>query len=154
MVGIFHDKHVIFDTKDRRIIKLQRALSYFKNWKSSISSSKGFLSDKSWFDLQSMILGFMSIIKSKVARFSGLFIKTAIINQDTVENHFSQLRGANGHTATTANNPTYLMVQGTQNSVTFGQATISSESTIPVLGRAIHLQGCPKRNFSAEKTDS
>lgn len=146
MVEIFHDKHVIFDTKDRRIVKLQRALSYFQNWKSSISSSKEFLSDKLWFDLQSMILGFVSIIKSKVARFPGSFIKPAIINQDIVENHFSQLRGANGHN----DNPTYLMVQGTQNSVTFGQATISSKSNTGT-GKSNSFAGLPKEKLFSKK---
>ena len=94
-----------------------------------------------------MILGFVSIIKSKVARFPGSFIKPAIINQDLVENHFSQLRGANGHN----DNPTYLMVQGTQNSVTFGQATISSKSNTGT-GKSNSFAGLPKEKLFSKKT--
>jgi hypothetical protein len=96
MVELFSDKHAVFRVKDNRILKLQWALQYFHNWKSNAITSKEFLSYKSWFDLQSMILGFISLVKSKLARFPGSYIKPAIVNQDVVENHFCQLRGANG----------------------------------------------------------
>ncbi len=45
------------------------------------------------------------------------------MNQDVVENHFSHLRGANGQNE----NPTYLLATATQNSVIFGQSTISKK---------------------------
>lgn len=123
MVQLFSDKHAIFDVKDNRLLQLKGALQFFASWKLSTSSPKEFLSDKSWFDLQSMVLGFISLVKSKFGRFPGSLIKPAIVNQDAVENHFSQLRGANGQN----DNPTYQMVQGTQNSVIFGQTTISKK---------------------------
>ncbi len=123
MVELFSDKHAILDVKDRRLLQLEAALQFFAGWKLKASSPKEFLSDKSWFDLQSMVLGFISLVKSKLARFPGSLIKPAIVNQDVVENHFSQLRGANGQN----DNPTYQMVQGTQNSVIFGQTTISKK---------------------------
>jgi hypothetical protein len=123
MVELFSDKHAIFDVKDRRLLQLEAALQFFAGWKLNASSPKEFLSDKSWFDLQSMVLGFISLVNSKLARFPGSLIKPAIVNQDVVENHFSQLRGANGQN----DNPTYQMVQGTQNSVIFGQTTISKK---------------------------
>lgn len=88
-----------------------------------ITVSKEFLSDKTWFDIQSMIIGFTSLVKSKLSRFPGSVIKPAILNQDVVENHFSQLRGANGQN----DHPTYQMVQHTQNAVIFGQSTISKK---------------------------
>ena len=123
MVELFSDKHAIFDVQDKRLLQLEVALQYFTSWKLNVSSPKEFLSDKSSFDLQSMVMGFISLVKSKLARFPGSLIKPAIVNQDVVENHFSQLRGANGQN----NNPTYQMVQSTQNSVIFGQTTISKK---------------------------
>ena len=123
IVELFSDKHAISHVKDIRLLKLQRALQYFAEWKSSTSSPKEFLSEKTWFDLQSMVFGFISMVKSKFAHFPGSLIKPAIVNQDVVENHFSQLRGANGQN----DNPTYQTVQGTQNSVILGQTTISKK---------------------------
>ena len=43
-----------------------------------------------------MILGFTSLVKSKLSYFPGsVVIKPAIINQGVVVNNFRQLRGAN-----------------------------------------------------------
>ena len=60
------------------------------------TSEKQFISGKLWFDLQSMILGFTAMVKTKLLKFPGVLIKPAIINQDVLENHFSQLQAANG----------------------------------------------------------
>ena len=70
-----------------------------------------------------MVLGFISLVKSKFAYFPGSLIKPAIVNEDDVENRFSQLRGANGQN----DNSTNQISQGTQNLVIFGQATISKK---------------------------
>ena len=121
MVELFSDKHVIHHVKDNRIVKLQGALQFFRNWKQNASLSKEFISDKTWFDLQSMVLGFISMINTKLSRFPGSVVKPAIVNQVIIENHFSQLRGANGQNE----NPTYQTIQGTQNSVILDQTTIS-----------------------------
>ena len=124
MVELFSDKHVISDAKDVRLKNLSAALDYFNAWKDQIRSPQAknqFFSEKLWFDLQSMILGFRSLVEVKLSRFPGSVIKPAIINQDLVENHFSQLRAANGQNE----NPTYLLTQSTQNSVIFGQTTVS-----------------------------
>ena len=86
-----------------------------------MSAETEFISYKLWFDIQSMILGFISIVKTKLGRFPGSCIKPAIVNQDVLENHFCQLRSANGQN----DNPSYQLVQATQNSVIFGQATVS-----------------------------
>ena len=108
---------------DRRLTKLLEVLQYFSNWKQGTSDNKEFISDKLWFDVQSMILGFRSMVKTKLTRFPGTCIKPAIVNQDVLENHFSQLRGANAQN----DNPSYRLVQATQNSVILGQATISKK---------------------------
>jgi hypothetical protein len=44
-----------------------------------------FISYKLWFDIQSMVLGFTSLVKIKLVRFPGSFIKPAIVNQDVLE---------------------------------------------------------------------
>ena len=103
---------------------------------------KEFLSEKLWFDLQSMILGFTSMVKTKLSRYHGSIIKPAIINQDVVENHFSQLRGANGQN----DNPTYSLTQGTQNSVIFGQTPISKKSNTGT-AKKDSFAGLPRQNI-------
>ena len=122
MVELFSDKHVIYDANDIRLQQLSDALQYFTEWKAEVQEAKHqFFSEKLWFGLQSMILGFRSLVEVKLSRFAGSVIKPAIMNQDLVENHFSQLRAANGQNE----NPTYLLTQATQNSIIFGQTTIS-----------------------------
>ena len=143
MVELFSDKHAVFHVKDNRILKLQRALQYFRNWRLNVITSKEFLSDKTWFDLQSMILGFISWVKSKLTRFPGSCIKPAIVNQDVVENHFCQLKGANGQN----HNPVYQMVQGTQNSIIFGQTTISRKCNTGTTSKNISFAGLPKEKL-------
>jgi hypothetical protein len=83
-----------------------------------------FISSKLWFDLQSMCIGFQSMIEIKLAKFPNSVIKPALINQDCVENHFCQVRACNGQN----NNPTYRQQESTQNSIRFGQTTISRKS--------------------------
>jgi hypothetical protein len=69
-----------------------------------------------------MVQGFISIVK--LALFPGSTIKPAIMNQDIVENHFSQLRSTNGPN----DHPTYQAAQATQNSIIFGQMSINKKS--------------------------
>ena len=124
MVELFSDKHVIYNSDDVRLQHLTCALQYLNDWREQTKQAKHqFFSEKLWFDLQSMILGFRSLVEVKLARFPGSVIKPAIVNQDIVENHFSQLRAANGQNE----NPTYLLTQATQNSIIFGQTTISQK---------------------------
>ena len=124
MVELFTDKHAIYQICDPRLQDLNDSLQFFKEWQQQANTGKEFLSAKLWFDLQSMILGFTAIGKAKLSRFPGTSIKPAIANQDVVENHFSQLRGANAQNE----NPTYQLTRGTQNSIIFGQTTISKKS--------------------------
>ena len=70
-----------------------------------------------------MILGFRSLVEVKLARFPGSVNEPAIVKQDNFENHFSHLHTANGQNE----NPTYLRGQATQNSIIFGQTTISQK---------------------------
>jgi hypothetical protein len=124
MVELFSDKHGIYHVNDNRIRALNDSLNFFTEWEQQITTGKEFVSTKLWFDMQSMILGFTSIVRERLSRFPGSVVKPAIVNQDLVENHFSQLRGANGQNE----NPTYQLTQGTQNSVIFGQSIVSKKS--------------------------
>ena len=122
MIELFSDcKHECYSEGDVRLQALLATLHFFKECSAQVTSANQFISAKLWFDLQSMILGFISVVQTKLRRFPGSTIKPAIINQDTVENHFSQIRAANGQN----DNPTYLATQGTQNSIIFGQTTVS-----------------------------
>ena len=83
-----------------------------------------FISTKLWFDLQSMCIGFLSMVYVKLKMFPQSVVKPAIVNQDCIENHFCQVRACNGQN----NNPTYHQQESTQNSIRFGQSTISRKS--------------------------
>ena len=121
---LFSDKHGVFHVNDNRIRELNHGLQFFTEWQQQCTSGKAFVSSKLWFDLQSMVIGLTSMVRTKLTRFPEAVIKPAIVNQDIVENHFLQLRGDNGQNE----NPTYQLTQGTQNSVIFGQPTVSKKS--------------------------
>ena len=142
MVELFSDKHVIYHTRDTRIQDLNDSLQFFTEWQQQATTGKEFVSSKLWFDLQSMILGFTAMVRTKLSRFPGTLIKPAIVNQDVVENHFSQLRGANGQNE----NPTYQLTQGTQNSIIFGQTTISKKSNTGGMNNG-SFAGLPKEKI-------
>ena len=76
-----------------------------------------FISSKLWFDLQSMCIGFVSMIAVKLKNYPQSVIKPAIVNQDCVENDFCQVRACNGKN----NNPTYYQQESTQNSIRLGR---------------------------------
>ena len=127
MVELFADKYVIYQMKDTRLLHLREALQFFREWYEetlTTKSKKEFISDKLWFDLNSMILGLCQLVRIKLQRFPGSVVKPCILNQDVVENHFCQLRAANGQNE----NPTYALAEASQNSVIFGQSTISRKS--------------------------
>ena len=66
------------------------------------------------------------MVAIKLTQFPNSVIKPALINQDGVENHFCQVRSCNGQN----NNPTYLQQESAQNSIRFGQTTISRKSNV------------------------
>ena len=125
MIELFSGKHVIYQINDIRLHYLREALQFFQDWyEETRIAKKQFISEKLWFDLNSMILGFCNMVRAKLQRFPGSVIKPCIINQDVVENHFCQLRAANGQNE----NPTYSLVESTQNSIIFGQTSFSKKS--------------------------
>ena len=125
LVSLFNDRLFITSPHDARLNKLNSFYNWMRHWADeSQSHSNHFISSKLWFDLQSMCLGFQSLVHYKLTEFPSSVIKPAIVNQDCVENHFCQIRSCNGQN----NNPTFLQQQSTQNSIRLGQTTISSKS--------------------------
>ncbi|CAB3976767.1 Hypothetical predicted protein [Paramuricea clavata] len=125
MISLFNDKLYINSVYDERLTKLQQLYNMMADWYIQCKESKNlFVSDKLWFDLQSMCIGFKSLVAFKLSKFPNSVIKPAIVNQDCVENHFCQVRACNGQN----NNPTYLQQQSIQNSIRFGQTLISKKS--------------------------
>ena len=146
MVEFFSSKQAIYDVNDIRLQSLQSTLSYFSQWKANVSKSNEFVSCKLWFDLQAMILGMISLVKVKLTKFPESIVKPAIINQDVVENHFCQLRAANGQNE----NPTYLLTQATQNSIIFGQRTISKKCNTGTLENSSFTELPKEKLFNAK----
>lgn len=125
IVSLFNDRLYINSSEDLRLHKLNKFYNWMCHWANETEgSSKSFISSKLWFDLQSMCLGFQSLVHYKMTRFPVTVIKPAIVNQDCVENHFCQIRSCNGQN----DNPTFLQQQSTQNSIRLGQTTISTKS--------------------------
>jgi hypothetical protein len=129
IVSLFNDKMFINSTNDERLTKLQKFYNVIAEWADNCKESKtSFVSDKLWFDLQSMCIGFKSLVSIKLQNFPNSVVKPAIVNQDCVENHFCQVRASYGQN----NNPTFLQQQSVQNSVRFGQ-TVWSGADISIL---------------------
>lgn len=131
-IQLFSDRQTIKSIKDDRLEDLYKFLIFLQEWKREAGdeSAKKFLTNKLFFDLQSMILGFLSIVSIKLKKFPQAPIKPAIVNQDCVENHFCQVRACNGQN----NNPTYRLQESAQNSIRYGQTTISKKSNAGAAG--------------------
>ncbi|XP_078384405.1 uncharacterized protein LOC144666868 isoform X1 [Oculina patagonica] len=125
ITSLFNDKLYINTTSDGRLKKLDAFYKLIVEWDAQTKEKRNeFISSKLWFDLQSMCLGFQSLITIKLTKFPNPVIKPSIVNQDCVENHFCQIRSCNGQN----DNPTFLQQQSTQNSIRLGQTTISPKS--------------------------
>ena len=107
---------------DSRIRNLDGFIQFFSDWKEE-ATPKQFISSKLWFDLQSMVHGFKSVVNIKLTKFPNSVIRQWLVNQDGVENHFCQTRSCNGSN----NNPTYRLQESSQNTIRFGQEGISSK---------------------------
>ena len=72
-IQLFNDPQNIKSLSDQHLVELQEFLSFLKQWKAEAFTSK------LWFDLQSMILGFESIVAIKLKKFSQSVIEPPII---------------------------------------------------------------------------
>lgn len=96
LVELFNDKLVISSASDPRLGELDQFYKFMTDWREeSLDNNSQFVSTKLWFDLQSMCLGFRSMVAIKMTQFPNSVIKFALINQDGVENHFCQVRSCN-----------------------------------------------------------
>ena len=146
MVSLFNDKLYISSTSDTRLTKLNAFFNFMKTWREeTLEANQEFVSAKLWFDIQSMCLGFQSMVAIKLVKFPRAVIKPAIVNQDCAENHFCQVRACNGQN----NNPTYRQQESTQNSIRFGQTTVSRKSNTGRSSASEQLSACslPKRTL-------
>lgn len=117
---------------------------FLNQWKAEVDTNQTpnkLISNKLWFDHQSMILGFHSIISIKLQTFPNAIIKPAIVNQDCCENHFCQVRACNGQNK----NPSYHLQESAQNSIRYGQTTISRKSNAGLAGMKRHQEEAPPR---------
>jgi len=127
LAELFNDKLVISSASDPRLGEQDQFYKFMTDWREeSLDNNSQFVSTKLWFDLQSMCLGFRSMVAIKLTQFPNSVIKPALINQDGVENHFCQVHSCNGQN----NNPTYLQQESAQNSIRFSQTTISHKSNV------------------------
>ena len=104
---------------DVRSKRLHAFLTFFSDWREDVASPNGkeFISNKLWFNLQSITHDFKAIVNIKLSKFPSSAIKPWLVNQDDVENHFCQTRSCNGQN----NNPTYRLQEPSQHSIRFGQ---------------------------------
>ncbi len=114
-------------------------LLFFSTWKEGTTKGDEFISQKLWFDIQSMIHGFISLVQTKLRRFPGSIVKSGLHRE-------SQLHGANGQN----DNPTYQATQGMQNYIIFGQTTISKKGNVGV-AKCHSFAGLPKENLFGKR---
>ena len=95
-----------------------------RDWWIKMSDGKAMV----WSPVYAM--GFRAIVAIKTIVFPQAVIKACIINQDVVENHFCQVRACNGQN----NHPTWRLQETVQNSIRFGQTTVSRKSNAGVSG--------------------
>lgn len=82
LVDLFNDKLAIKSNSDPRLIGLDQFYKFMSDWRNeSLESNDQFVSSKLWFDLQSMCLGFRSMVAVKQAQFPSSVIKPALVNQ-------------------------------------------------------------------------
>jgi len=131
LIQLFQDKIPINSSTDQRLQDLSKFLLFIQEWKSSTGGDgKKFISTKLWFDIQSMVHGFLAIVAIKLRKFPHSLIKPAILNQDCVENHFCQVRSYNGQN----NHPTWRLQENAQNSIRHGQTAMSRKGNAGVSG--------------------
>ena len=100
---------------DPRLLENDSCLQWVLNWEKYVNSlvhlkpkerNKKFLSFKTKFDVQSMILGFKSYCNTLFSKFPGSEANVLLSNQNALENFFVEHRAQNGQ----ADNPTVLQI--------------------------------------------
>ena len=142
IIDLFTRKDPITTTHDARLLAANEFLQFLTDWKSQATSPKHFLSDKLWFDLKSMIVGFQEVVRIKTSQFPGAQIKPVIVNQDILENIFCQIRGSHGQN----DHPKYHMYGAALTSVNVGQSVISKKGNTRGNSSSLPSAGLPNEH--------
>ena len=115
---------------DDRIVMLDDCVSWLHDWINENKESHGtpaernkkIISEKTIFDVFSMLLGFRRVCKS-ITENGGMIVPSRF-NSDIVENVFCQQRGSHGQN----DNPTYLQYADGMNGILLGQSITTLKS--------------------------
>lgn len=131
IVANFRDKRPLSSMDDARLAENDKCYRWFLDWENDAaqiqnpaSRNKCMLSEKTRFDLNSMIIGFKQICTVTFKANPGAYIFPCRLNSDIVENVFCQQRGRNGQN----DNPRYVDYGPTMNGILLGQTTTTSKS--------------------------
>ena len=132
IIEIFHSFLPIKDINDDRLKEIEALLGWFTDWQleshnapATVSERKKMMiSDKTLFDLQSMVIGFQEVCRETFREHPSTSILPWRINTNLVENIFCQQRALQGQN----DNPRYIQYQSGMNSVLLGSRTSSSKS--------------------------
>ena len=82
LIQLFHDKMPIASTKDHRLKKLDDFYRFIMNWNEETRENKvDFISAKLFFHLQSMCLGFQSMVSIKLKQFPTSIVKPGLCGE-------------------------------------------------------------------------
>ncbi|MES9901423.1 MAG: hypothetical protein ABW168_01925 [Sedimenticola sp.] len=129
LVDFFSDLNRPVKRDDERLKKITDVLDHFNTWETEVKSTntlsenKNLLSKECRDDLNSCILGFMSMCDSVL--HNGVSILPGRFNSDLIENFFCQQRGIH-HGCNT--NPTVNQYGPAVNAICLGQTTVSNKS--------------------------
>lgn len=129
LVDFFSDLNRPVKRDDDRLATIQCALNHFNIWESEVKSTntlsqtKNLLSKECRDDLNSCILGFLSMCDTVL--LEGATIVPGHFNSDLIENFFCQQRGIH-HGCNT--NPTVNQYGPAVNAICLGQTTVSTKS--------------------------
>lgn len=130
LIEIFCDRNrPISAMSDNRLHQITTASQFFLDWEKQVNDSvflvisKNYLTKETSEDIQSALLGFISLCQQHVS--SGNTINPGYMNSDIVENLFCQQRGIRNGLNT---NPTLSQYGPANTAIILGQATVSNKS--------------------------
>jgi hypothetical protein len=139
---------MIESVMDTRIQKAKDFLQYMQKWKGSVVLSIQSIVSDQLFDLQSMILSLEQVVRIKQARFPNSKTKPVILNQDVLENVFTQVRGSNGQN----DHPKFYLYMSTIRSINFRQTVLNKRGNTSGDKEALPPANLPiARPFSTKK---